>query len=289
LNSDSVTNLTLASDGSVSNAPVGTHPILASAASGSGLTNYNIGYSNGMMTVGAASLTITALDTNKVYGSTLNPSEFSVAGLLNGDTVSGVTLNSTGSSSNAIVGAYAIVASDATGPALTNYTIGYSNGTLTVSQAVLTATADNKSRNFGQANPALTINYSGFVNGEGTNVLDLHPVASTTATNTTPPGIHPISVAGGADDNYAFSHVAGALTIAGPASVVITNIQMLDAATLSLGGTGDAGVTYRVEKSAGLDVWETLGTTTPDGFGVFEYIDATAGTEPVRFYRLTFP
>ena len=45
------------------------------------------------------------------------------------------------------------------------------NGTLTVTGAVLTATANNVSRAYGATNPVLTVSYSGFVNGEGTNVL----------------------------------------------------------------------------------------------------------------------
>jgi hypothetical protein len=38
-------------------------------------------------------------------------------------------------------------------------------------QATLSVTAENKSRAYGSANPALTASYLGFVNGDSTNVL----------------------------------------------------------------------------------------------------------------------
>jgi hypothetical protein len=52
--------------------------------------------------------------------------------LVNGDTVSGVTLTSGGAVASATVGTYLIVPSAAIGSGLTNYTISYANGTLTV-------------------------------------------------------------------------------------------------------------------------------------------------------------
>ena len=48
-------------------------------------------------TVGAATLTITAWNTNKTYGVQLLPTVYTVSGLLNADSVTNVTLSSTGS------------------------------------------------------------------------------------------------------------------------------------------------------------------------------------------------
>lgn len=48
---DSVTNVILTSAGSVSNAPAGSYDILAGGALGTGLSNYAITYSNGVLTV----------------------------------------------------------------------------------------------------------------------------------------------------------------------------------------------------------------------------------------------
>jgi hypothetical protein len=90
----------------------------------------------------AIPLTITASSTNKVYGQNLvfAGTEFTVVGLTNGDTVSSVTLTSSGATSTATVGSYGIVPSSAAGSGLANYSIAYSNGTLTVTQATPTNT-----------------------------------------------------------------------------------------------------------------------------------------------------
>ena len=76
-------------------------------AAATGTTNVGVN-SDGVMTVGAASLTIVALDTNKVYGATLNPTAYTVSGLLNSDSVTNLTLTSDGSASNAPVGSGAL-------------------------------------------------------------------------------------------------------------------------------------------------------------------------------------
>ena len=182
-----------------------------------------------------------------------------------------------------------MTATNAVGLGLTNYSIGYSNGTLTVTQAVLVATADNQSRAFGQPNPALTINFSGFVNGEGTNVLDSLPLASTTATNTTTPGNYPITLSGGLDDNYSFSLIAGTLAILSPGDILIATFEMLDPDHFRLTGTGEAGVTYHIQASSDLQTWQALGTATADGAGGFEFVDALAGGFSTRFYRVVTP
>ncbi len=86
---------------------------------------------------------------------------------------------------------------------------------LTVVPAPLTVVADNKSKAFGSANPALTITYGGFVNGDDATKLTATPVASTSATLSSLPGLYPINVAGAADSNYTISYVAGSLAILG--------------------------------------------------------------------------
>jgi cytoskeletal protein CcmA (bactofilin family) len=79
-------------------------------------------------------LTITAKAATKSYGQTLTfaGTEFSVAGLVAGDGVTSVTLVAAGQSVGAQPGSYDIVPSAAIGNRLSNYVIGYVNGTLTV-------------------------------------------------------------------------------------------------------------------------------------------------------------
>ena len=82
-----------------------------------------------------ASLSITAGNTNKVYGQTLTLIGFTTSGLTNSDTVGSVTLTSGGTTNTAAVGTYAIAATNAVGSGLTNYSLSYVSGTLVVSQA----------------------------------------------------------------------------------------------------------------------------------------------------------
>ena len=141
VNSDTVTSVTLNSAGTGSTAAASGSPysIVPSAAAGTGLANYTIGYVNGTLTVSNKALTITANNTNKVYGQTVTfaGTEFTGSGLVNSDTVTSVTLNSAGTGSTAAVSGspYSIVPSAAAGTGLANYTIGYVNGTLTITKA----------------------------------------------------------------------------------------------------------------------------------------------------------
>jgi hypothetical protein len=93
--------------------------------------------------VNPAALTITASNQAKTYGQTalLGTTAFTTSTLFNGDSVTGVTLVSSGALASATVAGspYAITASNAAGSGLSNYTINYVSGSLTVSPAVLNA------------------------------------------------------------------------------------------------------------------------------------------------------
>ena len=99
---------------------------------------------------------------------------------------------------------------------------GSATGTLTVEKAALTVTADDKSRAYGVDNPALTLTYAGFADGESSQVLSTQPVATTTATRTSTAGTYPITVTGGSAANYAITRVPGTLTI----SKVAANVAL---------------------------------------------------------------
>ena len=103
--------------------------------------NYSLGSETSTTTtadITQASSTITANDAIKTYGQalTFNGTEFTVIGMLGSDNVSSVTLTSGGEASTSPVSGspYSIIPSDAQGTGLTNYTITYDNGNLTVSQ-----------------------------------------------------------------------------------------------------------------------------------------------------------
>src|SRR6202044_2090688 len=137
--------------------PAETYP-LDPPISGTHLTNYPVVYDNGVLTVGQATLTVTAANASRAYG-VANPAfTGTVSGALNGDTFT-VSGSSTATISSP-AGTYAIVPV-ATGANLGNYTVVYDNGVLTVGQATLTVTAASASRAYGVANPAFTGTVSG--------------------------------------------------------------------------------------------------------------------------------
>ncbi len=146
-NGDTITGVTETSTGAPVSATVGTYNIVPSAAVGTGLGNYTIGYVNGTLTVNPATLTITANNDSKTYGTlkTFGGTAFTETGLVtaNGDTITGVTETSTGAPASATVGTYNIVSSAATGNRLSNYIIGYVNGRLTVTPATPTISWSN--------------------------------------------------------------------------------------------------------------------------------------------------
>jgi gliding motility-associated-like protein len=92
--------------------------------------------------------------------------------------------------------------------------------TLTVNPAALTVTANNQSRAYGTANPALTVTYTGFVNGDNATKLTNQPLVTTTATTTSGVGTYPITVSVASSPNYTISYVPGVLTITGGARTI---------------------------------------------------------------------
>ena len=68
VNGDAITGVTETSTGAPASVTVGTYNIAPSAATGTGLDNYTIGFVNGWLTVNPATLTITANNDSKTYG-----------------------------------------------------------------------------------------------------------------------------------------------------------------------------------------------------------------------------
>ena len=233
LNSDSVSGVTLTSTGATATATVAGSPyaIVASNATGSGLNNYIITYVNGSLTVNRALLTITADNASKTYGQTLtfNGTQFTTSGLLNSNSVSSVTMTSAGAAAAATVAGspYAIAASAAKGVGLSNYSITYITGALTVNQAILTITADNINKIYGQT---FTFNgaeftTSGLVNGNSVGSVTFTS-AGTAAVATVAGSPYPIEVSDATStdlNNYIISYVKGILSVSAATLTVSVN------------------------------------------------------------------
>ena len=89
-----------------------------------------------------------------------------------------------------------------------------------MTQAVLAVQADNQTKVYGAAVPPLTFSYSGFVNGEDTNVLSGTPVLRTDAglygAISNSPYVIEVLVGTLSASNYTFSLIHGQLAVAEP-------------------------------------------------------------------------
>ncbi len=117
----------------------GSNQVLTAVFTPTDTVSYSKTTNTVLINVQRRALALTANNTSKVYGQTLSlaGTQFTSSGLINGDTVTSVTLSSAGTPATATVAGspYAIVPSAAVGTGLANYSISYGNGTLTISAA----------------------------------------------------------------------------------------------------------------------------------------------------------
>ncbi len=127
--------------------------------------------------------------------------------------------------------------------------------TLTVNKAALNIKANSQTITYGAALPALTVIFTGFVNGETNTVLTTQPTVTTTALASSPAGNYPVTASGAAAANYTITYTAGTLTI-GKAAQTITF------ATLPPMVYGGAAVTPSATASSSLAVTFASSDTT---------------------------
>ena len=204
------------SSGTNASSPAGDYAITCSG----GVSNkYNFNYIAGKLTIGKVDQAITfAIPSAKTYG---DPSFGLGASASSGlpvtytpDSIDGsCTVDASGIVTITGVGTCTITASqsgDVHWNAATSKQRSFAIG-----KAVLTATAEDKSRAFGAANPELTYTITGFVNSETSSVVSGVPDLSTTAAPASPLNTYPITVAINTltATNYSFSLVNGMLTV----------------------------------------------------------------------------
>ncbi|NVK84193.1 MAG: T9SS type A sorting domain-containing protein, partial [Cytophagia bacterium] len=109
----------------------------------------------------------------------------------------------------------------------TNYSISNTDGTLSIGQAALTATADDKSKTYGDVNPALNITYDGFVNGDdATDITE--PSISTLADAMSDVGDYDISLTDGSADNYLLIKNNGTISVVKADLIVKANDKIFN-------------------------------------------------------------
>ena len=161
--------------------------------------NYSFGpFVNGALTITKAPLTVTANNASREYGDANPAFTATLSGFKNGETLaaSGVTgaascTSAATASSGASPPTYPIACTIGT-LAAGNYSFGpFVNGALTITKAPLTVTANNASREYGDANPAFTATLSGFKNGETLATSGVTGAASCTSAATASSGASP--------------------------------------------------------------------------------------------------
>jgi hypothetical protein len=215
---------------------------------------------------------------NQTYSGTAKPVTAST-------TPTGLTVSFTyNGSANAptSAGSYTVVATinDA------NYQ-GSATNTLVINKAILTVTADNKTKIYGMPNPLLTASYNGFVGGESASVLSSPAVLNTTATTTSGAGKYSINVSGAAAANYTVQYVNGTLQV--------FLAPQLAGAKVSVNGTQQfvvsfptiTGQMYQLEYKDNLSAatWTPLGDSMA-GNDAMVAVTNNISASPHRFFRV---
>jgi len=232
--------------GSASN--VGTYAIAQGSLSAS--ANYTVTFVAGTLTVNPVALTITASSQSVVYGAgaTLSGTAFTSSGLVNGDTVSTVLAKYNNSATvnvltNAGVYTNSIVLSSATGVGLSNYTLQYSTGNLTVTPATLTVVANNQTMVYGASSlPVLSYTTNGLVNGDTTTGALATTATRFNGTAGSASSVGNYAITQGtlaAGSNYTLGYTAGNLTVTSATLVVTASTQstVYGTAIANLGST----------------------------------------------------
>ena len=183
-------------------------------------SNYDfVTFNDSTLTITRAPLTIQADAKTKVYGDANPVLTYTVNGLRQSDTAAvilgGVPTLATNVTSLTGAGTYSgAITADITGLSADNYTIGTVAGAFTVQKATLVGKVDDASRSYGHPNPAFTVTWSGYRNGDTaassgftgaiafvTDANPASPVAGSPYTVSATPGTY-------VSPNYAFGAIA---------------------------------------------------------------------------------
>lgn len=218
--------------------------------------NYELSYKNGKLTiVKADAVVITAKSYTRLYGDANPAFEYTVEGAaLDGEPE--IVCEATPTSP---VGEYPIVIRKGS---VKNYNDTYVNGTLTITKAPLTVTANSFSITQGDALPTFTATYAGFRNNETENVLTKKPKFTCAATSSSAPGTYEIVVSGAEAKNYNISYVNGKLVVKAPDPVLVTSITLNKTqATLSVGQTLQLTATIAPDNASNKNLtWKSSST-----------------------------
>jgi len=282
-----VTGSPTLSDATLPTTVVGTYPITVVDAGNLSAPNYDFlmsNFVNATLTVTPAPLSITANSINKTYGQTTSfaGTEFTTSGLQNSDSVTSVSLSSAGVAATATVtgSPYTITPSAAQGTGLSNYTIAYPTGKLTVNAAPLSITANSISKTYGQTVTFAGTEFttSGLLNGDTVTsaTLTSSGAAATAPVGGSPYSITPSAPVGNGLSNYTTNFVSGTLSVASAHLTATANPQT------HIFGSPIPNLTATL---SGFVNGETLGTSGVTGTA--SCTSPVAVLSPVAIYTIT--
>ena len=261
-----------------STSPVGEYEIVISKGS---VTNFNVTYVNGKLTINKAPLTITAKDYTIKQGEALPTFEAAYEGFKNSETYAVLTKQatiSTTATSASEPGEYDIVVSDAEAK---NYDISYVKGKLTIVDAdALIITAKSYTIEYGEEIP--TFEYT----SEGAT-LEGEPSITCEATKGSPAGTYDIIISKGTVTNYNDTYVNGTLTIKkAPLTITAKDYTIKQGETLPTFEANYEGF-KNSETSAVLTKQPTITTAATSASEPGDYEITVSGAES-KNYEITY-
>ncbi|HZN37900.1 MAG TPA: MBG domain-containing protein, partial [Planctomycetota bacterium] len=184
--------------------------------------NYTVTSSGGTLTIDPRAATVTANNKVRAYGDGNQALDATVVGeVIGGDAVN-YTLSTTATQFSSVAGSpYAIAVNLGSNP---NYTVTPVGGTLTIDPALVTVTANNKVKTYGDGNPAFDATVVGEVaGGDAVNFTLSTPATQLSGVAGSP---YAIAVSLGANPNYSITPINGALTIHPKAATVTANNEV---------------------------------------------------------------
>jgi energy-converting hydrogenase Eha subunit H len=165
--------------------------------------NYTVSKTDGNLHINPKTASVTADDKTKTYGDDTPALTATVTGTVNGDTLNYSLATIAVKFSSA--GDYAITVTLGSNP---NYTVSKTDGNLHINPKAASVAADNKSKTYGDDNPALTATVTGTVNGDM-----LSYTLATTAVKFSGVGDYAITATLGSNPNYTVTKTDGNLHI----------------------------------------------------------------------------
>jgi len=189
----------------------GPYAITATLSPVTVLSNYDITNSPAALSITTRPVTIAADAETKTYGEVDPQLTYAISegSLAFSDKFTGVLTRATGEN----VGTYAIIQGSV---ALSNnYALTYAGANLTITTAPLSIKANASNKLCGQNNPAFSVTYTGFVNGDDAADLSGTLTFATEATAISTVGSFDVIPSGLTSGNYTITFAKGILTIEG--------------------------------------------------------------------------